>query len=205
VSEHTEIELKYLVSTQQQEALLDWLREQGMYVGSKRLENLYFDTATGDIQKRKMGLRIRRWPGGAEQTIKLAGKVQGAMSQRPEYNAPTQLAVPHLTAFPSDIWPSDFRPDEVTTRLELQFEVHFTRQFFHFEQAQTQIEMALDEGFISANGKREAILELELELKQGDITVLEQLAEQLLTRFDLQAGELSKAQRGFALLTQREG
>ncbi|RTE87697.1 MULTISPECIES: inorganic triphosphatase [Gammaproteobacteria] len=195
-----EIELKYVLMPEQLVKTAAWLDDNAMFVGQKHLENLYFDTPEGLLNKHRIGLRIRRWPGGAEQTVKLAGVVDGAMSQRPEFNVPATQAVPDLEQFPADIWPANFETKAVTARLQLQFEVSFDRRYWLFEKDGTQIEVSIDEGKIHAGGKQESISELELELKQGSEETLTYFADLLHQHFELQAGEKSKAQRGYELL-----
>ncbi|WP_113908084.1 CYTH domain-containing protein [Aliidiomarina celeris] len=197
---NAETELKYQLTAEHVEPLVAWLNAHAMAVGQKHLENLYFDTEEQELGVQKIGLRIRRWPGGAEQTVKLQGREEGALSARPEYNVPTSASVPDLTRFPAHIWPAGIDPQVITPRLQLQFEVSFQRRFWHVDTADSLLEVALDEGLIKAGGKQEAILELELELKSGNESSLLKWAENLTQHFNLQAGTKSKAQRGYALL-----
>lgn len=200
ILQQAETELKYQLQHDQVAPLCAWLNEHAMQVGKKQLENLYFDTESKELAQHKIGLRIRRWPGGAEQTVKLPGRQQGALSSRPEYNLPTTAAIPDLTRFPADIWPASVRPDELTARLQLQFEVSFERHYWLWDEAETLIEIVFDQGVIRARGREEAILELELELKKGSEAALIKIAQRIATQFSLEAGTRSKAQRGYALL-----
>ncbi|MCC5855995.1 MAG: CYTH domain-containing protein [Idiomarina sp.] len=198
-----ELELKFLLTEAQEGKVMAWLNEHAQAVGQKQLDNRYFDTPKGDIKAHKMGLRIRRWADGAEQTIKLAGTRDGAFSARPEYNVSTHADIPDLTLFPDDIWPQGFVAGEVSSVLQEQFRVHFTRTLWEWSIGSSSIEVALDRGEIVAQGKRAPIFELELELLGGAMSDLVTAAESLNAVFNLAPGEKSKAQRGFELLAKQ--
>ncbi len=197
-----EIELKYQVARDCPhtiENLVKWLDANATSGGEDELKNIYFDTPSRILQNHRIGLRIRRWQGGGEQTIKLAGQQQGAMSARPEFNVSTNMLVPDLTVFPVNIWPYGLNPQALNKELEKQFEVTFTRRIWQYEHLDLRVEIALDKGFIASQLRRENILELELELKKGTAADLNQLGATIAARFGLLPGTKSKAQRGYEL------
>lgn len=201
-----EIELKYQVARDFPntiENLVEWLGSNATSGGEHELKNIYFDTPSRLLHQHRIGLRIRRWKSGGEQTIKLAGEQQGAMSARPEYNVPTVMLVPNLTLFPEKIWPAHVLDGlsvaALNKQMEKQFEVTFVRRVWFYEQGDLQVEIALDLGHILALGKRESIQELELELKAGSATELFALGANIAKRFNLSPGLKSKAQRGYEL------
>lgn len=201
-----EIELKYQVARDFPntiEKLLEWLESNATNGGEDELKNIYFDTPSRALHAQRIGLRIRRWHGGGEQTVKFAGQQQGAMSERPEYNVATEMLVPDLTLFPTTIWPeallTKMSVEALTKQLEKQFEITFKRRIWLYELGDLKVEMALDQGNILALKKREPILEFELELKAGKAEDLYQLGAELAQRFNLLPGLKSKAQRGFEL------
>lgn len=63
----------------------------------------------------------------------------------------------------------------------------------------TLIGVCVDEGAVVAGTRREAVCELELELKQGKLSALFGLATQLVTHADIRVDTVSKAQRGYRL------
>lgn len=198
-----EIELKYQVvrdSPYSIEYLIQWLDNNAMNGGEDELKNIYFDTPNGVLHKHQMGLRIRRWIGGAEQTLKLAGKQLGARSERPEFNYPMQADKPDLLLFPSHIWPLGWPLHEVNESLQKQFEIVFVRKRWLYTDGDLVVEIALDQGDILAGQQQAAILELELELKAGKAEQMFALGERLAQQFHFVAGLKSKAQRGFELL-----
>jgi|SRR5690554_999765 len=201
-----EIELKYQVARDFPntiEKLLEWLESYATNGGEDELKNIYFDTPTRVLHAERIGLRVRRWHGGGEQTVKFAGQQQGAMSARPEYNVATEMLVPDLTLFPNTIWPAALLKKisiaELNKQLEKQFEITFARRTWLYQVGDLKVEMALDQGTILARHKKEPILEFELELKAGNPEDLYRLGAELAQRFNLLPGLKSKAQRGFEL------
>lgn len=201
-----EIELKYQVARDLPntiENLVEWLESNATSGGEDELKNIYFDTPSRLLHQHRIGLRVRRWRGGGEQTIKFAGQQQGAMSARPEYNVPTVMLVPNLSLFPAHIWPAKvlgkLTVNGLNKQLEKQFEVTFTRRTWLYEQGCLKVEIALDQGCILALRKREVIQELELELKAGNAEKLFALGASIAKRFNLTPGQKSKAQRGYEL------
>ncbi len=201
-----EIELKYQVARDFPntiENLLKWLESNATSGGEDELKNIYFDTPSRLLHQHRIGLRVRRWGGGGEQTIKFAGQQQGAMSARPEYNVPTVMLVPNLSLFPEHIWPvnvlGEHTVNALNKQLEKQFEVIFTRRTWLYKQGGLKAEIALDQGYILSLGKRETIQELELELKAGNADELFALGASVAKRFNLIPGLKSKAQRGYEL------
>ncbi|RUO39330.1 hypothetical protein CWE15_09390 [Aliidiomarina taiwanensis] len=201
-----EVELKYQVCQDRSntiEKLIRWLDTNATSGEEVELKNIYFDTPERLLNKHKMGLRIRRAGDWGEQTIKLAGKQQGAVSERPEYNVETKALRPDLHLFPTHIWPEHWRLKELNNALEPQFEVTFTRRTWLYHGEGYSAEIALDLGLIIAAGKQEAVQELELELKAGSAEPLLELGAELAALFQLEPGLKSKAQRGYELYAER--
>lgn len=198
-----EIELKFLIKKSYIEGLQDFLNAHAKPLETLQLANIYFDTPDGICQKNRMGLRIRRWNDQCEQTIKMSGKVAGAMSARPEYTCSCDQERPDLTVFAAEIWPADFDVAAVNRRLKEQFRTDFQRQRWLYQAHGLEVEFALDIGAVRAGELEEPICELEIELVQGDIARIESLLAKLRQQVPLEPGALSKAQRGYALLNQR--
>lgn len=173
-------------------------------IAASQLLNAYFDTAAQWFRQHDCGLRSRLKQGRYEQTIKLAGQQHGGAHIRPEYNLPCDAVIPQLSAFPAEIWPMG--TDIVLLQQQLQelFRTDFIRQGWLLTLADgTVVEAVLDQGQVLAAGRAEAILELELELVQGDAAQLFSLAQQLIQQLPLQLGFQSKAERGYRLAQQQ--
>ncbi len=168
------------------------------------LLNAYFETADQWFRRHDSGLRTRLKRGRYEQTIKLAGQQHGAAHIRPEYNLPCDGVEPQLAAFPSEIWPSGTDVLQLQQQLQELFRTDFVRQGWLLTLADgSVVEAVLDQGQVRASDRFEPILELELELIEGDAAVLFELAQQLVQQFPLQLGFQSKAERGYRLAQQQ--
>lgn len=196
-----ELELKFLLapSSAKFETVLPLL---GHCVNNTRMQllNAYFDTADNWFRQHDIGLRTRQKNGQTEQTIKLAGQQHGALQLRPEYNIPVASVWPDLNTFPEHIWPQGSCLPQLQQQLTEIFRTDFQRQSWHFQLADnTEIELVYDLGEISANGQRQLISELELELLSGSEQQLFRLAAILIQHLPLCTGWLSKAARGYML------
>jgi triphosphatase len=210
----TEIELKYLLSTNHEDndlvvdKITTMLKAQNITfsVDEKQLNNNYFDNKDLTLRKLDIGLRIRGVNQKYEQTIKTAGKVVGCLHQRPEYNVDLESNHLDLLLFPEHIWPANVDVVKLQKSLHTIFTTDFYRQTWLITKENSVIELALDRGeiFTSPNIETLIINELEIELVSGKEQALFELAEQLMTVIKMRPGKFSKAARGYALYHQRD-
>ncbi|XQW84197.1 CYTH domain-containing protein [Thalassotalea piscium] len=199
---NTEIELKYLVLSQDVEAkITSLLSAQNLQFvkNSKLLSNCYFDTSDLTLRKKDYGLRVRGCNNQFEQTIKTAGVVVGGLHQRPEYNVDIEGTFPDLSLFPSDIWSEQDDVHQIEHALIALFNTNFTRITWLIDFQESQIELAFDQGSITSDGQEVEISEIELELVEGSVAHLFDLARVLFKGLLLRPGIKSKAARGYQL------
>lgn len=201
----TEIKLALLDTSPEQIKQADFFKEhQAKSLGTSSLVNIYFDTPDGDLHQNKMALRIRQLADGRFiQTLKTRGQSIAGLSKRQEWEWPVLEKKLDLSLL-EEVWP-DALAKGVTEQLEAVFETNFERTIWlmhwQYQQAVATVELALDQGTIIAAKKQQPICELELELKSGDQSALMNLAELLQDQFSIQPYDLSKAERGYQLLT----
>lgn len=198
----TEIELKYLVLDQNVEEIVSQiLTEQGFSFSQQtaELSNCYFDTEQQHLRALDFGLRVRSTNQHIEQTIKTAGIVVGGMHQRPEYNIDIDQTFPELALFPAEIWPEHTDVDRLQEQLISLFNTDFVRKTWLVQLGDSSIELAFDEGKVSAHSGSEVIREIEIELLKGHKKDLFFLANLLFSKLQLRPGLKSKAARGYAL------
>ena len=199
-----EIELKLLVPP----AALAALSADPLLTGvkakrktRKRLDNIYFDTPDNALAAARIGLRLRKDGRRWLQTVKSGGSAQAGLHQREEIEfAVSGKALEWeplaATAFEAVLGP-------VWQQLAPQFSTLFSRDIWRLTgPTGAEIEVAIDQGEIIAGknrGSREAICELELELKSGAVDDLFDIALQLADRHPLLLDNRSKAERGNAL------
>ena len=179
----------------------------------KQLDNIYFDTPNHELAQARIGLRLRKDGRRWLQTVKSGGSAQAGLHQRQEIEfAVGGKALEWLplvgTEFEAVLGP-------VWQQLTPQFRTLFSRDIRQLTgPTGAAIEVAIDQGEIIADkssksskkgksGKscesREAICELELELKTGAVDDLFDIALQLADRHPLLLDNRSKAERGDAL------
>ncbi|ADN74768.1 adenylate cyclase [Ferrimonas balearica DSM 9799] len=196
-----EVELKLLLAPETPVGALSSLEFPAALTQIKRasLGNAYFDTPDLALRQRDMGLRIRRRGDFREQTLKTAGRVEGGLHARPEYNTEVSGECPQLERFPDTLWSEKDR-EAIQSALAVQFHTDFERQQGELSLADgVRVELALDSGTIRAGERSEVIAELELELISGEASALMPLARHLMSQWPLRLGLDSKAARGYRL------
>jgi triphosphatase len=211
----TEIELKFLVliddelcdeklSTNITKNITALLQDKQLSFKPeiKKLANCYFDTPEQSLRKLNFGLRIRQDNEHIEQTIKTDGEVVGGLHQRPEYNVELANSSPELSLFPVEIWPDAKLVKKLQPRLIDLFNTDFTRHIWRVNFHKTIIDIAFDQGEINSSGQSLPICELELEIVNGDISDLFNLASLLFNTIKLRPGVETKAQRGYQIYSK---
>lgn len=164
------------------------------------LDSTYFDTPALDLAKRGWALRIRRDGDRLEQTLKIHRK-GGGLQLRGEWNAPLQHDALDLTLIPEHDARDWLESLAVEQGLVPVFTTRFRRLAWNLAVGGADVELALDEGEILSDDRREPILEAELELKQGDPGAIVLLARELVESVPGHVSSRSKAERGYALFT----
>ncbi|MDP1653938.1 MAG: CHAD domain-containing protein [Rhodocyclaceae bacterium] len=198
-----EIELKLaLPEDAQRHFLRHPLLKQATGKQTYRLTNLYYDTPALDLRERGIALRLRAQGKFWLQSVKCAGSRAGGLSARPEWETPYAGTFDFSAIDDADVRAWLERP-KLRARIAPLFETNFQRIAWTFELVRgTRIELALDRGWIAAGGRREAISEVEIELKAGDAGQLFDLARALAERIPLAPAPLSKAERGYRMFQQ---
>ncbi|MDW5377298.1 CYTH domain-containing protein [Halomonas sp. HP20-15] len=195
-----EIELKLALGQSGAQRLAAHPRLAGLSARHETLTNTYYDTPDGELERHRVALRLRRTPQRILQTLKTAGEGSGGLSSRGEWEWPVSEHVLDLAGLEA-LAPMQALGRDVLLALEPRFATDFARTSWLVEDAETAIEVALDQGEIRAGSHRVAIDELELELKRGAPSVLWRFAETLAEEVALRPANASKAARGAALCT----
>lgn len=200
----TEIKLRVSptgLSALQAHPLLE-LRAQGPWQ-ERTLLNAYQDTPQADLARATVALRIRRDGDTLIQTLKTRGASLAGLSERNEwdwYLQQEQLA-PEL--LDDSCWPAELAGLDKSQLGEIfrtDF-VRFSRELaWQHEGQEVKVEVALDQGRVITASGEETICELELELREGPLPALLQLALALAQDIALMPCDISKAERGYRLL-----
>jgi triphosphatase len=203
-----EIELKLAVPPAACEAVRRRLEAYGAGPAVKH-SSVYFDTVDLRLGSQRCALRVRRIGEGAQarwvQTFK-SGDEPGALSRRREWESVVSGPRPQIKALADSPLPQLLGVR--STRLVPVFRTRFERTVRQVRFQGALIEVALDEGSLLAGRRKEPIGELELELKEGSVSAVFDLALDLIGRgrqaLALRPAIESKAVRGYRL-AQRSG
>jgi inorganic triphosphatase YgiF len=169
---------------------------------TKRLDNVYYDTADQRLRARGLAFRVRKDGRRYYQTLK-SDDAEGLAAYRGEWQNPLRTGEPDLTLMPEGgraaldgaVDPDDLIPVFATRVRRTVQRVETTD---HAGRS-SLIEAALDFGGIEANGAKLPIAEVELELLEGSPDALYALALELDALAPLRLETRSKSVRGYAL------
>jgi triphosphatase len=162
------------------------------------LVSVYFDTADFALRKAGVYLRVRDTGTHYVQTIKSL-KSEAAPMERDEWERDITSPRPELGAAEGTALAPLLTP-QVRASLRPLFETLIRRKTYLVGSGDSKIEVAIDEGEIVSGQRRRPILELELELKQGETKELFRLARALAETLPLRLAVKTKAERGYELL-----
>jgi triphosphatase len=197
----TEVELKLTAHAGALAATLDHpaLRAlQSAQPQTAELVSTYFDTPSGELRRRGVSLRIRNAGNAWVQTVKGGGSAASGLHVRAEYE--WQLAAPRIDAakLAETPWSGDFAATTGRRRAIFRTLIGRTEIPVAFADG-TRAVVCLDAGAIRAARKRIAVSELEIELVEGNVARLYELALALVADLPFSVATASKADRGFAL------
>lgn len=169
----------------------------------RMLTNIYFDTTERDLHARRVALRLRKQGRLWLQTVKQAGTTAGGLSQRPEweqvhrgrwdFSQITDTKLARLLTRYRDLG-----------RLQPVFETRFARDTWHISHAGSSLQLMADRGEIRCGARVVPLTEIELELVSGNPLALYECALALAESLPLVPDDVSKAERGYALLAARQ-
>ncbi|WP_409274433.1 CYTH domain-containing protein [Pseudomonas sp. KCJK9111] len=170
---------------------------------TRELLNQYFDTPERALAEARVALRLRRDGDTVIQTLKCRGTSVAGLSERNEHEWQLDKVKLDLKKLDDSCWPAQLADLDKKTIKPL-FTTDFTREYAEIAwgrgKAKVVIEAALDQGFVIAGKRKEAICELELELREGEPAALLELAAELAASVALMPCDISKAERGYRLL-----
>lgn len=203
-----EIELKLWLPSPDPSALAKRLSRTSVLARRKpshqSLNNIYFDTPDQQLRQQQTALRLRcidnetgpQWL----QTLKTGASDPSALSRRGEWETPVPGAKLTRKALDATPW-SDIDPDgRLFKSLIPCFATVFQRTLWLVRRRDgSVVEVALDIGYMEADGRRAPICELELELKSGQPAALFDIAREIAATVAVLPASQSKAERGFLL------
>ncbi|MFM8681084.1 MAG: CHAD domain-containing protein [Alphaproteobacteria bacterium] len=168
----------------------------------RRLVSSYHDTPDFALRAAGAVLRIRGTGRRRVQTLKTASRAGDAAISRGEWEAAIAGTRPDLSLLPAGALPDELAPDgELGERLVPVFETDFRRRAIPLRLGGSLLELAIDEGEIRAGAAREAIREIEVELREGEVADLFAVVARLREVVPLSLQVLPKSARAHLLLS----
>ncbi len=199
-----EIELKLRVAPDDMVRLKECSAIASRSIGvetKKKLRSVYFDTPDFRLKARKLALRVRHDGSRKIQTVKSESR-SGLVSDRAECEVELWSDRPNIDLVTDRLMRRQLAKATSHQTLQPQFETDINRTVRMLRTpGGDAIELAIDEGFIAADGSNELVSEIELELKEGDVSGLYDVVRDLGEGVHLSPTIMSKADRGFALAT----
>jgi inorganic triphosphatase YgiF len=199
VGREVELKLEVPVSAIGDALRLPWLSECS--AGSPKFEKLvtvYFDTAKFRLRDHSLALRIRHVGKHRLQTIKTDRKGARGAFGRDEWEAEIDSDTPNLKLAKGTVL-EPLATKKLQRKLKPIFETVVERTTFPIHVGDVDFELAVDHGFIEAQGRREPISEIEIESKSGDSGGISAIAERLAESIPVTYAAQSKAERGYTL------
>jgi inorganic triphosphatase YgiF len=194
-----EVELKLALAEEHQARFLRHpLLKQALRRHVENLDNIYYDTEDLSLRRRGIALRLRRKGHLWLQTVKLAGASAAGLSSRPEWETPYAGHF-DFSAIEQPAVRDWLQRPKLLARIVPICETRFRRVTWEFAARPGTVLLTLDRGWIVANGRREAISEVELELAGAPVHAIFEVATRLAQRAALTPSVLSKAERGYRL------
>lgn len=170
----------------------------------RRLESVYFDTDKLDLRKHGIGLRIGRDEQRTIQTINKDCTGSCGVFETHEWKTEIRGSRPDLRAAKNTAL-GDIDSTRLRQKLRPFFETSVERTTIPLRLSNAEISLAIDRGTIRAGRKREAVNEIEFELKNGQLAGLAGLARKIADDFSATYVPMSKGERGFTLSCGRKG
>jgi len=172
---------------------------------SELLVSVYYDTPQLDLQRQGIALRLRQQGSHWIQTVKAAGKVAAGLHERVEEEQETEANLLKFEALRDSRVRDFFADEQIRGALRQMFVTEVTRTSTLLAFANgDRVEVAVDQGEIRIGEKALGICEVELERKAGHASRVFEVALSLQDTIPLQVENVSKADRGYRLVTQEE-
>lgn len=196
-----EIELKFEVPLRQAKTVRSHSALARAKCRTVEQTSIYFDTPKLRLHRDGFSLRVRDAGGKMVQTVKAGGQSAG-LFDRSEWETPVKRLKPDLGAL-------EHGPlARMKRRLGGLAEVsrsEVRRTIWLIDGDGREIELALDECVVHAAGRKIAFGEVEMELKQGPVESLFELARALSQSLELRIAVSSKSERGHDLAAGTHG
>lgn len=178
------------------------LKQVGAKIGTPRtlqICDVYLDHPTRDFEQQKLAFRVRQVNTRWEATFKTRTELKNGRAVRREETC----ALPGVSTLPQALAYLHAKKSwkEINVQhLQPLFVIYNKRRVLRINWRGMQAELALDTCQLQVCGRRVFLKEIELELKKGAATLLEELVAQLTLHMQLPRARVSKVKTALCLL-----
>lgn len=190
----TELELKYRLTPE----VCALIEEKYAPMAVTTMQTTYYDTRQGALSARKWTLRRRLENGISICTLKTPGQGQA----RGEWEVPCSHIADAIPALIARGAPGELA-GLTSPGLVQVCAARFTRRAATVHPEGATVELALDQGVLLGSGREKQLLELEIELKQGDAQALFTFGRELEQTYCLVPEPKSKFKRALDLAREK--
>jgi triphosphatase len=170
----------------------------------KRMVSTYFDTPDFRLMREQVALRVRKIGQRHIQTVKCPATIENGINSRNEWEREVTADRPNVKGVGNKRVRKLLTAGKVRHHLAPQFITDVKRATWPLKLRDAQVELAVDVGEIKSSNGSVPVCEAEFELKSGSIDGVYALAQELHKSIPFTIEPLSKAERGFALVSKTQ-
>ena len=198
-----EIELKFLIDPSAGCRLVSKLKKLKISHSrflTRNMRSIYYDTPQRSLYKMGLVIRLRNDGGRWIQCVKARSRLAGGLSRVEEFECELPDGKLDLELIPDPAARANVQGinDEVPLLAVCETIMQRSSSKLVLDDG-TFAELAIDNGKIAAGDRSADLSELEIELIEGDVCALYELAQQLLRGTAVRFSRMSKADRGYLL------
>ncbi|MEX0347461.1 MAG: CHAD domain-containing protein [Rhizobiaceae bacterium] len=165
------------------------------------MRSTYFDTPDCALHAAGISFRIRKADGKLKQTVKVGTGIHGGISNPVEVECVVKKSSPDIRKISDRGLRIQIRKLVSGKKLRPVFKTDILRRVHRIKRSGAKAELALDKGRVATAKRSAPIYEAELELVSGDAHALLPMAQKLFARYPVRFATLSKAERGYRLVS----
>jgi triphosphatase len=193
-----ELELKLALTEDELRALGSWQAPERFQSGPpavQTLRSIYFDTPDGRLRNLHLSLRVRQIGDHWVQTLKSETGLRKGVSHPEELEAEVAGPEVRIAAIPDRGMRKRLKALLGKRPLQPLFETVIERTVRDIKTKDgSTLELALDDGFVQCSDNKEALREVEIELKSGSPDALVDVASHLLNEVPFRPSSMNKAE-----------
>lgn len=201
---HIETRLTLLIATECVARLRRHpLLKTPLHLRTIKFAHIYYDTPRLDLQSKKIVVQLRKEGVRCSQSTSIGCTESVGLHRCRKWKTLLERCVPDFTRLERGVPIGVFAAPDFRRRLRPLFAAEFVRKTIPLEFGGNRIDYCFDRGELRAGDRFEAICEIGLELQSGSSAGLFEFALELQKTIPLKLEHKSRAERGYALFSDK--